>query len=230
MIKFHYLKLLYISNHYYREYFIGCSFIPDDAIEAFFDQFKNDPVIYKEILRFLEEGVSSTRRSKAAKYMLELGQADDDNNDVILQIAYRLIVDDDDDIRFYGCKLCHKIFKTNVICSTFYYVDRIWEHIGRQDTCSQSRLFHSMFWEDFSRDFIREEKNMKESPIFRSEPLNSYRDFFVEALMIRKYINLSQLSFKNEFSHYCSDVMFETSGYLMRSIKVLKILSGPVPS
>lgn len=187
-----------------------------------------DCTVFLEMVgRCLDEGKTVSTRRIAAKIFFEsVGRLLEENRLKLIPIIYKLIVDDDEDVRCAGCKSCSLLFGSEAISCPFWCMDKIWEFVSTMSLDIKKSLLGELFFEDFVADLRREMGNVDDKPIFRREPLNVYRDYLVESFLIRRHLSPDTYRILDDVSNGLDDVHYKGAHYMRRSIKCLHLLSS----
>jgi hypothetical protein len=217
----HLLKLIFIRLTICR---LGLErqYIRDADVQSYLDGLKIDEKLYlDEAITFLDEAVSVVRRLSSAESFFKYCLNRFDFSIKHISIIYKMLLDDEEEIRYTACKICRQVFSTEIINSALFYVDKIWKYVGEQCVDTQRELFQSLFLEPFLDDFSREYKNVKECPIFRVEPQNTYRDYLIETYLITRYVSVAAITVDSSLVETCTG---KSNTFLLRNIKCINLL------
>ena len=177
-------------------------------------------------MTFITEGVAVTRRNAAAKSLLRFSDTHKGLTMEYIRPLYKLLLDDEEPIRYIACQVARELFDSVIINSSLFYVNAIWQYAGQQCHSMQQELYNVIFYQDFSNDFNREHSNMTENPIFRVEPQNLYRDFFIETVIIKKHLSGNVITVEDSLVRSCRGKTSVELGYLYRSAKCVSLLAN----
>lgn len=175
----------------------------------------------EEILSLVSEDVAVTRRTAAAKSLLNFSRAYKTITVEFIRPLYTLLFDDEESLRYIACQISRELFQSEVINSPLFYINKIWEYAGQQSSSLQREMYLGLFYEAFLSDFNREYTNMTESPIFRVEPQNLYRDFYIETVILTKHLSPEAISVDSCLVDVCRDKKSVELGYLYRTSKCI---------
>ena len=179
------------------------------------------------VLECLQETVPHTKRIAVSLMALQRLSPKKFSRASVIPILYKMLVDDSEDVRFNGCQIGRLYFDSKIICSPLFYLREIWKICGEAALDEQRTLSQTLFMNDFVKDYTRELANTRNNYTFRHEPLNIYRDYYVEALLMRHCGCHKAIQFDaNILEHYSMVDRTQDLGFLRRSVKVLDILLG----
>lgn len=174
---------------------------------------------------YTNENVAVTRRIACVNSFLLFSQTSIGLSRHVILPLYKLLLDDEESIRYTACKVARNIFSSTVTFSSIVYVDKIWSHIGILNVEEQRDYYQNLYYRDFKDDFDRELKNLHDNPIFRVEPQNLYRDFYVEAVIASKHLPSNITTVEDHLIEFCHDSSSVELGFLYRSSKCISILT-----
>ena len=179
------------------------------------------------VLECLQETVPFTKRVAMSSMALQRLSPEKFPKESVIPVLYKMLVDDSEEVRFNGCQICRIYFDSKLICSPLFYLREIWKICGNAALEEQRTLLQTLFINDFVKDYTRELENISHNYTFRHEPLNIYRDYYIEALLMKhcgchKAIQVDA----HILEHYKTLDRTKDLGFLRRSIKVLDILLG----
>ena len=199
--------------------------IRDEDLEMYLNDLHAEPTQFlNELITYTHEDIAVTRRSACVNSFLLFSQTNVSLSRNVIKPLYKLLLDDEESIRFTACRAARKLLCTTVTFSSIFYVDKIWSHVGKLDVKEQSDYYQSLYYRDFKDDFDRELKNLLHNPIFRVEPQNLYRDFYVEAIIACKHLPSSVTTVDDQLIQFCHDKNPVELGFLYRSSKCISVL------
>lgn len=166
-----------------------------------------------------------SRRVAAARSFLKFSAAQNPTLSDVIYVLYKLLWDDEEPIRYMACQIARDYFDSVVVNSALFYVDEIWHFVSQNSSAVQVVMFNRLFYQDFVKDFNREWANIIDRPIFRTEPQNLYRDYYVEVAILKQHILPSAIEVDYHLIEKCKEKTAVELGFLYRNSKCLSLLT-----